>query len=488
MNTLEDFKEQTVSGIKWNLVEQVLVYVVVFIATIFLSRILLPEEFGLFGMLTVLGNLATLVVGMGLSYSVIHNQTLVPEDFSTIFWFNLFLGLLTALAFFVGAPVIATFYGQSDLIVITRLFCIGFIAQGVNSVPVGLLIKGMQFKKLAITNTVAIILSYTVSIVLALEGYGVWSLVVHFIVLHIITVSLNLTFCGWRPTLSFHLAALHKVKKFSTNFLGSQLIDFSANNLDSILIGKYAGKKDLGFFGRASALVTIPVTSLGYVLNRTFFPWFSALQKDLVDLNYRYTQSLRVLIMLVIPILLLLSATSKEVVLLLFGNQWAAIAPFVTLLSAYASFQCINAFHDSFIISQGRSDILLKVSVVEKSLMVIGVIVGLRFGVVGIIWAKLIVIACVFLPRIWTICQILKIPMSKWFGNIYSLMLSLILLWIVAFSVSYLLEESHYLIRLIGVCLSSIAAYYLYLASTGNQAMNDLQKIIKLQFSKYFSR
>ncbi len=485
---MEDFKKQAVRGVKWNLVEQILVYMVVFIGTIFLSRILLPEEFGLFGMLTVLGNLATLVVGMGLSYSVINNQTLLPEDFSSIFWFNLSLGVIVALTFFLCAPAIAAFYDQPELLVITRLFCIGFIAQGINSVPVGLLIKGMHFNKLAISNIFSTVIAYIVSIILALNGYGVWSLVVHFIVLHIVTVLLNLIFCEWKPELSFRTSSLGKVKIFSANFLGSQLIDFFANNLDSVLIGKYMGKKDLGFFGRASALVTTPVTSLGYVINRTFFPWFSALQKNTEDLNYRYTQSLRVLVMLIIPILLLISINSQEVVLLLFGNQWVAISPFVTLLSVFACFQCVNAFHDSFIISQGRADILLKVSLIEKSLMVIGVVIGLNFGVLGIIWAKVIVIGSVFLPRIWTVCQILKIHIGKWFANIYSLMISLSLLWIISFSVSCLLGEKHYILRLIIVCASGVTVYYLYLAGTRNQALGDLQKVIKLQFTKYHNR
>jgi O-antigen/teichoic acid export membrane protein len=484
---LEDFKERTIRGIKWNFIEQVVVYLMVFVGTIVLSRILLPEDFGLFGMLTVLGNLATLIIGMGLSYSVIHNQDLLPEDHSTIFWFNLVLGFLMALIFFLTAPIIASFYNQPELIVVTRLFCFGFIAQGANAVSVGLLIKAMKFKRLAFSNITGGFIAYTVSISMALAGYGVWSLVAHFLVLHTVTVVSNLILAQWIPSIDFRLSALNKVKKFSTNFMGSQLIDFAAGNLDTILIGKYIGKRDLGFFGRATALVTIPVTSLGYVLNRTLFPWFSALQNNVEDLRFRYNQSIRVLILVIIPILILVGTLAEDTVMLLFGAQWIEIAPFVTLLAIFASFQCINAFNDSFVISQGRSDILLIVSIVEKSLLVLGVIIGMKYGIKGIISAKIIVLTLIFIPRILTICKIIKLSLLEWFMNISTIVLGLLLILIVAWIGMKVAGDLHYAIRLFTISFVSIIVYYMYLMLTKNSALHEVQRIIGQQLSKIFS-
>jgi O-antigen/teichoic acid export membrane protein len=484
---LEDFKEQTIRGIKWNFIEQVVVYFMVFSGTIVLSRILLPEHFGLFGMLTVLGNLATLIIGMGLSYSVIHNQDLLPEDHSTIFWFNLGLGFFMAFIFFLTAPIIASFYNQPELIVVTRLFCFGFIAQGANAVSVGLLIKAMKFKRLAISNIAGGFIAYTVSISMALAGYGVWSLVAHFLVLHTVTVVSNLILAQWIPSIDFRLSALNKVRKFSTNFMGSQLIDFAAGNLDTILIGKYIGKRDLGFFGRATALVTIPVTSLGYVLNRTLFPWFSALQNNVEDLRFRYNQSIRVLILVIIPILILVGTLAEDTVMLLFGAQWIEIAPFVTLLAIFASFQCINAFNDSFVISQGRSDILLIVSIVEKSLLVLGVIVGMKYGIKGIISAKIIVMTLIFIPRILTICKIIKLSLLQWFMNISTIVVGLLLILIVAWIGLKAAGDLHYAIRLFMISFVAIIVYYMYLMLTKNSALHEVQRIIGQQLSKIFS-
>lgn len=484
---MKDFKEQAIRGIKWNFIEQVVVYLMIFVGTILLSRILLPEHFGLFGMLTVLGNLATLIIGMGLSYSVIHNQDLLPEDLSTIFWVNLGLGFFMAVVFFLTAPFIANFYQQPDLVTVTRIFCIGFIAQGANAVSVGLLIKSMKFKRLAISNITGGFVAYSVSISMALSGYGVWSLVAHFLVLHTVTVAFNFLMAEWAPNIDFRLSALQKVKKFSINFLGSQLIDFTSNNLDVVLIGKYIGKRDLGFFGRATALVTMPVTSLGYVLNRTLFPWFSALQNNVEDLRFRYNQSLKILLLTILPILILVGMQAEDVVLLLFGPRWAEIAPYVTLLSVVACFQCVNSFNDSFIISQGRSDILLKVSAVEKSLLVTGVIIGLKYGVVGVISAKIIALAVIFVPRILTICWIIKTDLMQWFRNVAAILVGLLLLSAASWLGIRATESVHFVVRLVLVSLASVSVYYVYLFGTRNTTLQEVQRIAGQQLKKIFS-
>jgi PST family polysaccharide transporter len=226
---------------------------------------------------------------------------------------------------------------------------------------------------------------------------------------------------------------------------------------------------------------------LGYVLNRTLFPWFSALQNNVEDLRFRYNQSIRVLILVIIPILILVGTLAEDTVMLLFGAQWIEIAPFVTLLAIFASFQCINAFNDSFVISQGRSDILLIVSIVEKSLLVLGVIVGMKYGIKGIISAKIIVMTLIFIPRILTICKIIKLSLLQWFMNISTIVVGLLLILIVAWIGLKAAGDLHYAIRLFMISFVAIIVYYMYLMLTKNSALHEVQRIIGQQLSKIFS-
>ena len=113
-----------------------------------MSRLLSPSEFGLFGMLTVLSSMASLLVGLGLAHAIVQNQSLEQRDLSTIFWLNLFLGICVAAIFFFSSGVIASFYKQPELAEITRIFSLVFLIYGVSAVPLGLLSKRMEFKQL----------------------------------------------------------------------------------------------------------------------------------------------------------------------------------------------------------------------------------------------------------------------------------------------------------------------------------------------------
>ena len=486
--TANEIKDRTARGIKWNLLEQTGVYGITLVGTVVLSRLLLPEEYGLFGMLTVFANLATLVVGMGLGYSVIQNKDLTLLDLSSIFWFNLFLGTSVSVIFFICAPWIAGFYYQNELTSITRWFCLVFIIQGAGSIPQGLLIKAVNFKKFAFAQVTAALLSYCVAVGMAFNDFGVWSLLGQAITFHACSVSLNTFFSKWIPSFHFSIAAIKKIKSFSLNFFFSQLIDFSATNLDAVLIGKYFGKRDLGFLGRATALAMLPVTSFGFVLNRTFFPWFASLQHDKGILQQRYLQASKALMLTIVPVLILIGILSRDVVLLLFGNQWVSIAPLVLVFTIYASVSCFNSFHDSFIISQGRTDLLLRLNIVEKSILVISILIALRFGLLGIVWAKTIVTAVMFLPRLILVSNLVCMNWWMWFKTKVGLFMALSLLFSISWLLNMVLDSQFFIIRMVLVTLVSVSVYYLFLVLIEEKSVHDVQHNLISQMKSVFSK
>ena len=144
---------------------QAFVYVITLVGTAILSRLITPSEFGLFGMIAVITNLANMVVGMGVSLAIIRDSSLNKEDISSIFWFNIILGTLAGLMFYVGAPIIAQFYNQPKLIFVSRLFSIIFLLHAAKAVPTGILSKESNFKFLSYGQIAASIISFTIAIV-----------------------------------------------------------------------------------------------------------------------------------------------------------------------------------------------------------------------------------------------------------------------------------------------------------------------------------
>ncbi len=440
MSSLQPLKEKTIVGLQWNLIGQIGMYVVTLGGTVALSRILSPAEFGLFGMLTVLSSLASLVVGLGLAHAIVQNQDLEPTDYSSIFWLNLMLGVVVGTIFFFGADYIAVFYRQPELATVTRIFSFIFLIYGCSSVPLGLLSKRLAFKELVFSQLVAATLSYGTSIAMASYGWGVWSLVAQAIVNHLVYVSINLYLSQWIPTLNFSKSAVRKIARFSRNFLPSQTLDFFSQNLDMLLIGKFFGKTELGYYGRASALVQLPINSIGNVFNKTFFAVFAALQPHPDALNQNYLRAVKYLSLCLMPILVLTAVASDQVILFLFGSAWVEMAPFASFLAISAAISSYNNFNDSVIISQGRTDLLLRINVAEKLILMISIVIGLQYGLTGIVYAKIGSSIVTFIPKLLVLSHVIKLPAKRWFTDQRWIFLSLVVCGICGYWTSRLFD------------------------------------------------
>lgn len=392
-----------------------------------MSRLLGPALFGLFGMLTVFSSLASLLVGFGLSQAIVQNQSLDQRDLSSIFWINLMLGSAIAVVFFLCSDTIAVFYTQPELADITKVFSLIFFVYGCSAVPLGLLSQRLQFRELAISQLVAAILSYVAGITAAYLGWGVWSLVLQNIVNHLVYVLVNYYFAKWRPDFSFTRTTLKKIAKFSRNFLPSQLLDFFSLNMDILLVGKFFGKTDLGYYGRATALVQLPVNSLGMIFNRTFFSVFAALQNDKPTFSKSYLRAVKMLTLVVMPILVLTAVLAEKIVLFLFGAEWTGMTNFVTILAIGAVVGSYNSFNDSVMVSQGRTDLLLRINAIEKVILIIGVVIGVGYGILGVAYAKVISVAIMFIPKLLVLSRVSNISVATWVAAHGRLFIGLIL-------------------------------------------------------------
>lgn len=477
MEDFQNLKQKTIAGFTWSLVGQIIIYMVTLVGTIMMSRLLGPSLFGLFGMLTVFSSLASLFVGFGLSHVIVQNQSLDQRDLSSIFWLNIMLGSVIAVVFFFCSDPIATFYQQPELADITRVFSIIFFVYGCSAVPLGLLSKRLQFKELVISQLLATTISYAAGIAAAYVGFGVWSLVLQSIVNHFVYVSLNYYYSKWRPEFTFTNTTFAKINKFSRNFLPSQLLDFFSLNMDMMLVGKYFGKTDLGFYGRATALVQLPVNSIGNIFNRTFFSVFAALQDNKQAFSSSYLRAIKMLTLVVMPILVLTAVLAEKIVLFLFGAEWIGMTPFVTILAIGAAIGSYNSFNDSVMTSQGRTDLLLRINVIEKIILIMGVVIGVRYGILGVAYAKVGAVALMFIPKLLVLARVSSVSMLSWFAAHIRLFIGLILGGGVSFITRNVIDNV--LFALILSVSAGLLVNGVWLLATREPALNEVIEFVK---------
>jgi teichuronic acid exporter len=387
-----DLRKKTIESFQWNGVGYFLYYGFTLAGTAVLSRLVAPEQFGALGMLTVIVSITAFLVSLGLDFAVIQNRNLDDGDFSTFFWTNLILGLLFSIAFYLAAGQISDFYKQPLLIEPARIYSIIFFIQAIGIVPQAVLGKQLEFKKRVFAQLIAIVFSYCIAIPLAINGSGIWSLVAQVLIYNFLHVSLNFAFSKWRPRFNISLASFQKVKSFGAYFFVFQLLDAVAVNVDSLLIGKFLGAEGVAYFGRAIALVMMPVLGLSMIFIKTFYSFFSAMQQNREDLKREFMRAGGLIIFFAAPVLLWMAVFSTEIVIILFGKQWAPVAQLLTILAVPSIVSCYFGLADSFMTSIGEVKNLSKASIIEKCFYFVFIIVGLRFGLIGLAYAKFVAI------------------------------------------------------------------------------------------------
>src|SRR5690606_6317574 len=132
-----------------------------------LARLLLPEDFGKVGMVMVITGFASVFFEMGFGDALIQKEKLTKEDLSSVFWFNLIMGLILSSLLFILSPTIASFYNTPSLVPISQTLSLVFIFNSINVVQLSILKREINFKKIALINIVSIFISGTISIVMA---------------------------------------------------------------------------------------------------------------------------------------------------------------------------------------------------------------------------------------------------------------------------------------------------------------------------------
>lgn len=464
---------------RWNIVGQVVGQGILLVGSILLSRALGPADFGLYAMVSVVGSVASIIVSFGVTHAIVQKQDLNQTQLSSLFWLNLTLGMVFAALFFFGGVLLADFYGQPELITVSKWYSIVPLIAALLNVPAGILTRDLNYRIQAIALILAITISYATAYYFVY--LGVLAFVIQAVVYYAILVVINFVSSKWLPTLTFNASSIVSVRKFSVPLLGSQVLDFFFMNLDILLAGKFLGKRESGIYGRANALVMLPSNNIGQLLSKSFFPVFSAHQQQPAVLTDYYLRASKVLVMLILPALVLLAFASEEIILFLLGSDWIESAYLVTLLTGLGMFAAINAFNDTLIISQGKSNLLLKINIADKTLLVIALFIGLKYGIAGLASAKMIAIILAFVPRIYFVLKIIEIKITDFFKRFNKILLALVVMVVLEIIMLRISQSQELFLRLLIRTIPAGLIYCLVLYGLKESAITDLKKLFRFR-------
>lgn len=385
---MSSLRKNALSGMYWTFIQQMSNQGISFIVSIILARLLLPEEFGVIAMLSVFIAIGNSLTDSGLSQSLIRTENTTNEDYSTIFFFNLFVSLIIYLIFFFAAPLIAEFYNQPILINVTRIYCLTFIINAFSIIQNTRLAKEMDFKKQTIISVPSLIIGSVVGIISAINGFGVWSLVWSALAKSIAFTIQLWWRSPWVPSLIFDVNKFKYHFNFGYKLTLSGVIDSIFKDIYTVVIGKFFDPIQVGFYNRANTLKQYPVSNFGAILNKVTFPLFSKIKNNDEQLKNVYKKILQMSVFIISPTLFIMAALAEPLFRFLFTEKWLPAVPYFQILCFNGILYPIHAYNLNILTVKGRSDLFLRLEIIKKIIVLTGVFISFRWGIYGLLYGS----------------------------------------------------------------------------------------------------
>lgn len=350
------------------------------VSVVVLSRLLLPEDFGLVAAVTPVIGFVSMFQDLGYGQAIVQRRDITREQISSVFWTTAGLGLLCAVATTLASPAVAWFFHDQRLLLITISASVPLFLGSLMSVPSALLNRHLNFRGLAISDALGAILGLVSAIVAAYLGARYWSLMISSAVSSAVIVLGYWNSARWKPDRPKARFVDREIGAFGANLTGFTFVNYFARNLDNILIGHQAGSVSLGYYDRAYKLLYFPIQNINGPLYRVMTPLLSRVQDDKVRFREMFLRSTGQLTLFIVPAMAALVAVPHEVVLLVFGARWLPVAPIFFYLGINGLLQPLGNATGWIFIAQGRTDIMFRVSVITSLITVGSFFVGLHFG------------------------------------------------------------------------------------------------------------
>jgi len=409
----DGLKSRTLNALFWSFLERFGQQGIQFIIGIILARLLLPEQFGLIAMLAIFMAIAQSFINSGFGQALIQKQGATHIDECSIFYFNILVGFLAAGLLCLAAPWIAGFYNQPLLVPLTCALSLNLIINAFGLVQTTLLTKHIDFKTQLKVSVIATVISGTIGVTMALNGFGVWSLVAQSLSSNLFRTALLWLFNPWRPSLVFSFVSLRGMFAFGSRLLASGLLDTVFRNIYLVVIGKLFSPADLGFYSRAKGLQQLPVSNISTIIGRVTFPVFSSVQDDKTRLKRGVRKALTMLVMINFPMMVGLAIVAKPLVLLLLTEKWAPCIPYLQLLCVVGMLYPLHIINLNVLTAQGRSDLFFQLEILKKILVVIAIAVTYRWGIIAMIYGQIATSCLAYLLNSYYTGKMLDYPITE---------------------------------------------------------------------------
>ncbi len=374
----------------WRFMERTGAQGVSFVVSIILARLLDPTVYGTIALVTVFTTIMQVFIDSGMGIALVQKKDADDIDFSTVFYFNIFMCSVLYIGMFFAAPLIASFYEMPELTEIVRVISLTLLVSGIRNVQQSYVTRNMMFKRFFYSTLGSTIGGAVLGVVMAMSGFGVWALVGQKLFSNIASTVILWFTVKWRPKLVFSFARLKKLFSFGWKILVSSLMETIYQDIRQLIIGKMYTADDLAFYNKGQQFPQIIVSNINSSIDSVLLPTMSSEQDNKDNVRAMTRRAIKTSTYIMMPMMMGLAMCAEPVVEILLTEKWLPCVFYLRIFCFTMAFYPIHTANLNAIKAMGRSDLFLKLEIIKKIVGMSALLITMWISVEAMAYSLLI--------------------------------------------------------------------------------------------------
>ncbi len=475
----QDLKQKTKKGLYWKFAEQFANYGMQFIIGIVMARLLSPSDYGITALPAVFLAVAGIFAGAGFGSAMIRKPDLTEEDLATAFYYSTGVGIICYILLFFASPWIADFYNAPVLKPLIRVTALGFL-YGPLGTPQGIILqRRLDFKTPAKISVVCKIVSGIVGITMAFYGYGVWALTISGMLSGIVGLCIKCYIVRWYPKTGWSKESFNYLWGYGNKLMASWLLGTLYENIVPVFVGKYYSPAQLGVYNRAAGYASLPSKNATEVLQGVTFPVLSKIQGDTEDLAKKYRKILRVSAFIIFPIMLLLSALARPLIIVMITAKWESCIILLQIMCFSMMWYPIHAINLNLLQVKGRSDLFFRLEVIKKTYGLIILAITLPMGLVALCVGGVFSSLIALFINTWYTGKLIHVGFKKQMGDLLPILGMSLVMFLSVSAFCYIIPNMY--IQILGGGILGVIVYIILAIITKRDEISEVKYLLKIK-------
>ena len=374
-------------GVTWLFVGNSGRQVLTFLFGIVLARLLAPEDFGVLLTIQVFTGLAGFVAGGGMGQALVRAKTATQQDYDIVFTLQLGIGCLIYTGFFFAAPWFAQWYDTPLYTDLLRVSALSFIFRPLVNLPASMLYRQMRYKAQTVVGITSLLVSSSISILMAWQGYGVWSLIWGGIAGSAYSAAALIPLARWRPGFSLEFRRGRDIARYGILVSANDIVCYLRDQASIFILSRTLGPANVGLYNKGESLARMPHAFITGSVYQVLFRAMAAEQDNLDKCRYLFFRSIALVAVYATPFYIGLLWLAEPLIRGVYGEKWVATAGPLMILAFAWPFWLMDNLSGAVLAAQNWLDRELPVQIATLIITALGIIIALPFGIEGVAWA-----------------------------------------------------------------------------------------------------